>query len=129
MTLGFDKASQPTGINLLVVASSFLTLFLTSWKSFFKMEFFYSGFSPSSHVTLPSSETNSTCKLTVLRIEPHVIPAHKRMRIIPCYFLTELHDLRLFLLSLNLIPTITWLMMPKCHCIIYSPCSVLSFPA
>jgi hypothetical protein len=26
-----------------------------------------------------ASETNSTCKLTVLRVEPHVIPAHKRM--------------------------------------------------
>jgi hypothetical protein len=36
-------------------------------------------------VTLPvSSETNSTCKLTVFCVEPHVIPALKRMRIIPC---------------------------------------------
>jgi hypothetical protein len=43
-----------------------------------------------------TSETNSTCKLTALRVEPHVIPAHKRMRIIPCCFLTELHDLRFF---------------------------------
>jgi hypothetical protein len=45
-----------------------------------------------------TSETNSTCKLTVLRVEPHVISAHKRMRIIPCYFLTELHDVRFILL-------------------------------
>jgi hypothetical protein len=30
-----------------------------------------------------SSETNSTCKLTVLHVEPHVISAPKRMRIIP----------------------------------------------
>jgi hypothetical protein len=45
-----------------------------------------------------TSETNSTCKLTVLRVEPHVISAHKRMRIIPCYFLTGLHDLRFILL-------------------------------
>jgi hypothetical protein len=45
-----------------------------------------------------SSETNSTCKLTVLHVEPHVISKHKRMRIIPCYFLTELHDVRFILL-------------------------------
>jgi hypothetical protein len=45
-----------------------------------------------------SSETNSTCKLTVLRLEPHVISAHKRMRTIPCYFLTELHGIRFILL-------------------------------
>jgi hypothetical protein len=47
---------------------------------------------------IAASETNSTCKLTVLRIEPHVVPAHKRMRIISCYFLTELHDVRFILL-------------------------------
>jgi hypothetical protein len=34
----------------------------------------------------------------VLLVEPHVIPAHKRMRIIPCYFLTELHHIRFLLL-------------------------------
>jgi hypothetical protein len=45
-----------------------------------------------------ASETNSTCKLTVLRVEPHVISAHKRMRIIPCYFFTKLHDVRFILL-------------------------------
>jgi hypothetical protein len=45
-----------------------------------------------------SSETNSTCKLTVLRVEPHVIASHKRMRIIPCYFLTELHGVIVLLL-------------------------------
>jgi hypothetical protein len=74
-------------------------------------------------------ETNSTCKLTVLRVEPHVIPAHKRMRIIPFYFLPELHNVRFLFVVTKLIPTITWLMMPKFHYIIYSPCSVLSFPA
>jgi hypothetical protein len=47
---------------------------------------------------ITTSETNSTCKLTVLRVEPHVIPAHKRMRIIPYYFLTELHGVRFILL-------------------------------
>jgi hypothetical protein len=47
---------------------------------------------------LDTSEINSTCKLTVLRIEPHVISAQKRMQIIPCYFLTGLHDVRFILL-------------------------------
>jgi hypothetical protein len=51
-----------------------------------------------------SSETNSTCKLTVLRVEPHVISAHKRMRIIPCYYLTGPHNVRFILLWLNRFP-------------------------
>jgi hypothetical protein len=72
-------------------------------------------------IPLTSSETNSTCKLTVLCVEPHAIPAHKRMRIIPCYFLTELHDVRFYFVVTKLIPTITWHTMPKFHCIIYSP--------
>jgi hypothetical protein len=53
---------------------------------------------PRGEVSRPPSETNYTCKLTVLRVEPHVISAHKRMRIIPCYFLTGLHDVRFILL-------------------------------
>jgi hypothetical protein len=68
-----------------------------------------------------TSKTNSTCKLTVLPVEPHGIPANKRMGIIPCYFLTELHHVRFYFVVTKLIPTITWLTMPKFHFIIYYP--------
>jgi hypothetical protein len=59
------------------------------------------------HPCCATSETNSTCKLTVLRVEPHVIPAHKSMHIIPCYFFTELHDVRFYFVVTKMIPTIT----------------------
>jgi hypothetical protein len=69
-----------------------------------------------------TSETNSSCKLTVLRVEPHVISAHKRMRIIlPCYFFDRTPRRKIYFVVTKLIPTITWFKMPKFHCIIYYP--------
>jgi hypothetical protein len=60
-------------------------------------------------------------RFTVLRVEPHVIPAHKGMRIILSYFFTELHHVRFYFVVTKLIPTITEHTMPKFYCIIYSP--------
>jgi hypothetical protein len=48
-----------------------------------------------------SPETNSTCKLTVLRVKPRVTPPIKLIRIITCSVLTKLHDVIIYLRCLN----------------------------
>jgi hypothetical protein len=48
-----------------------------------------------------TSETNSTCKLTVLRVESRVIITHKFSPIITCSFLTKLHGIVIILFRIN----------------------------
>jgi hypothetical protein len=53
------------------------------------------------HRMITSPETNSTCKLTVLRVKPLVIRTHKRIRIITGSLPTKLHNIIIYLLCIT----------------------------
>jgi hypothetical protein len=94
------STTRPLGMGMVVLASLLLSAVIQALTPILVAVLALMASTMINGFSTPS-ETNSTCKLTVLRVKPRVIPPIKLIHIITCSALTKLHDVIIYLMCLN----------------------------